>query len=94
MDDLEVIVGKVFADSERFLGRDLALTSDVQSIGQCRVIWREVMGRAPRRFPMPVWLFERFSGTDETTMWRGCARTTSSWTGAGAPDPSGGAHCP
>ncbi len=70
VDDLAVIVGKVFADSETFVGGDLALTSDVQSIGQCRAIWREVTGRAPRRFPMPVWLFERFTGTDETAMWR------------------------
>lgn len=70
IDDLAVIVGKVFADPETFVGGDLALTSDVQSIEQCRAIWREVTGRAPRRFPMPVWLFERFSGTDETTMWR------------------------
>lgn len=27
-------------------------------------------GRPPRGFPMPVWLFERFVGTDLTTMWR------------------------
>ena len=27
-------------------------------------------GRPPRRLPMPLWLFERFVGTDETTMWR------------------------
>lgn len=70
VDDLAVIVGKVFADPKTFVGGDLALTSDVQSIAQCRAIWREVTGRAPQRFPMPVWLFERFSGTDETTMWR------------------------
>ena len=24
----------------------------------------------PRRFPLPVWLFERSVGTDETAMWR------------------------
>jgi hypothetical protein len=36
----------------------------------CRAIWREVTGRPPWRFPMPRWLFERFVGTDETTMWR------------------------
>lgn len=70
VDDLAVIVSKAFAEPETFVGRDLPLTSDVQSIGQCRATWREVRGRAPRRFPMPVWLFERFSGTDETTMWR------------------------
>jgi hypothetical protein len=46
------------------------LTSDVQSIDDCRAIWREATGKPPRRFPMPRWLFERFVGTDETTMWR------------------------
>ncbi len=70
VDDLAVIIGEVFADPETYVGRDLALTSDVQFIGQCRAIWQEVTGRAPRRFPLPAWLFERFSGTDETTMWR------------------------
>ncbi len=70
VDDLAVIAGKAFADPDAFVGRDLALASDVQSIEECRTIWCEVTGRAPRRFPMPKWLFERFSGTDETTMWR------------------------
>lgn len=28
------------------------------------------MGRPPLRVTMPVWLFERFVETDETTMWR------------------------
>lgn len=40
------------------------------SIAEYREIWREVTGRAPRGFPMPVWMFERFVGTDLTTMWR------------------------
>ena len=70
VDDLAVIAGKAFADPDAFVGRDIALASDVRSIEECRTIWREVTGRAPRRFPMPIWLFERFSGTDETTMWR------------------------
>jgi hypothetical protein len=70
IDDLGVIVEKAFADRDSFVGRDIALASDVQSIRQCREIWRDVTGRAPRRFPMPVRLLERFSGTDETTMWR------------------------
>jgi uncharacterized protein YbjT (DUF2867 family) len=68
--DLGVIAGKVLADPGRFVGRDLGLVSDVKSIDECHAIWREVTGRPPRRFPMPVWLFERFSGTDETTMWK------------------------
>ena len=70
VDDLAVIAAKVFGDPDRFIGRDLTLVADVRSIDECRNVWGEVMGRAPRRFPMPVRLFERFVGTDETTMWR------------------------
>ena len=70
VDDHAVIAAKAFADPSAFVGRDLALASDVQSIEECRAIWRDVTGRSPRRFPLPVRLFERFSASDETTMWR------------------------
>lgn len=69
-DDFGAIVARVFADPDRFIGADHTLAADVQSIDECRKIWREVMGRDPRRLPMPLWLFERLVGTDETTMWR------------------------
>jgi uncharacterized protein YbjT (DUF2867 family) len=69
-DDLGAIAARVFADPDRWGGVRLNLVSDVQSIDQCRALWREVRGRAPRGWPMPVWLFERFVGTDLTTMWR------------------------
>jgi uncharacterized protein YbjT (DUF2867 family) len=70
LDDLGAIAAKVFADPGRYAGTELKLTADVRSNGECREIWRTVMGRPPRRFPMPVWLFERTVGTDLTTMWR------------------------
>lgn len=69
IDDLAAVAVKAFADPDRFVGRDLALVADVQSIDEARQTWRAVMGKAPRRVPMPVWLFERFVGVDETTMW-------------------------
>ncbi len=71
-DDLGAIAAKAFAAPDRFVGKDLALASDVQSLDECRLIYREVMGRNPRRFPMPVWLFKRFGfvGRDLTTMWQ------------------------
>ena len=71
-DDLGAIAAKAFAAPHRFVGNDLALASDVQSLDECRSIYREVMGKNPRRFPMPVWLFQRFGfvGRDLTTMWR------------------------
>lgn len=68
--DLGAIAARVFADRDRFVGQSLCLASDVQSIEECRALYRTVMGRAPRRIPMPVWLFERIVGTDLTTMWR------------------------
>ena len=71
-DDLGAIAATVFAASRSSIGKDLTLASDVQSLDECRLIYREVMGKNPRRFPMPVWLFERFgfAGRDLTTMWR------------------------
>ena len=70
VDDLAGIAAKAFGDPGRFVGRDLTLVADVLTVDGCRALWREVMGRAPRRYPLPVRLFERFVGTDETTMWR------------------------
>ena len=71
-DDLGAIAATAFAAPDRFIGTDLTLASDVQSLAQCRAMYREVMGRNPRRFPLPSWLFARFGfvGRDLTTMWR------------------------
>ena len=71
-EDLGVIAARAFADPRSFVGRDLTLASDVRSLDECRSVYREAMGRNPRRLPMPVWLFERFGfvGKDLTTMWR------------------------
>lgn len=70
LDDLGAVVARVLAEPDRFVGANLALASDVRSIDECRALWHEVFGRNPRRFPMPVRLFERFVGPDLTTMWR------------------------
>lgn len=71
-DDLGVIVARVFAEPERFIGQELQLASDVASIDECRAIYRDVRGKKPPRFPMPVWLFARFGfvGEDLSLMWR------------------------
>jgi uncharacterized protein YbjT (DUF2867 family) len=71
-EDLGVIVARAFADPHSFVGKDLTLSSDVRSLDECRSIYREVIGRNPRRLPVPVWLFKRFGfvGRDLTAMWR------------------------
>jgi uncharacterized protein YbjT (DUF2867 family) len=57
-------------DPATYAGTDIGLAGDVCTLAQCRAVWRSVTGRDPRRFPMPVWLFERFTGPDLTRMWR------------------------
>ena len=69
-DDVGAIAARVFADPDRWGNTSLQLAADVRTIDECRSLWAEVRGRKPRGFPMPVWLFERFVGTDLTTMWR------------------------
>jgi uncharacterized protein YbjT (DUF2867 family) len=70
VDDLGAIAARAFAEPDRFIGADLSLVADVQPIAECRRIWSDVCGRPPRRFPMPVRMFQRFVGSDLTTMWR------------------------
>lgn len=70
VDDLGAAATAAFADSERFVGRDLPLASDLRPIDECRELHRQVFGRRPRSVPMPVWMFERVADRDLTTMWR------------------------
>ncbi len=67
--DLGVIAATAFAKPEDFAGRTISVLSDVKSLAECRTLWREVTGRAPRAFPMPVSMFERFVGKDLPRMW-------------------------
>jgi uncharacterized protein YbjT (DUF2867 family) len=69
LDDLGAIAALAFAEPDRFVGAEISLAADVQSIGQCRRIWTDVTGKPPRRLPMPVWMFRRLVGGDLITMW-------------------------
>lgn len=82
VDDLGAIAARAFAEPDRWRGKVLSLASDVQSIDQCRALWKERAGRNPRSFPMPVPLFERFVGSDLTTMWRWLRNNTFDMTTA------------
>lgn len=68
--DLGVIAAQAFADPDAFIGKDLPLAADAKSLGECREIYREVKGKEPARFPMPMFLFEKFVGKDIPKMWR------------------------
>lgn len=68
--DVGAIAAKAFANPDDYLGRDLPLAADAQSLGECRQIYKEVKGKDPSRFPMPMFLFEKFVGKDIPNMWR------------------------
>jgi uncharacterized protein YbjT (DUF2867 family) len=72
VDDLGEIAAKAFADPDQFVGKDLRLASDLQTLADCRVLYRDVMGHGPRSFPMPMAMFDLFTKHDLTTMWRWC----------------------
>lgn len=69
-DDLGAVAARAFAEPDRFIGADLPLAADVRTLDECRALWLSATGRKPRGFPMPLWLFEKFTGKDLTAMWR------------------------
>jgi uncharacterized protein YbjT (DUF2867 family) len=70
--DLGAIAARVFAEPERFAGEVLELAAEYRSLGECRGAYQRATGRAPRSFPMPLWLFRRFT-PDTVRLWRSLA---------------------
>jgi uncharacterized protein YbjT (DUF2867 family) len=68
--DVGAAAALAFADPERFAGRELRLAADVKSLDGCAAAYRAVLGKAPPRWPMPLWLLARFAGADVLRMWR------------------------
>ena len=70
VEDVGVVAASVFGRPETYIGRSLTLVADVKSLAECRDIYRDVMGKPPPTFPLPVWLFDRFTRGDVTAIWR------------------------
>jgi uncharacterized protein YbjT (DUF2867 family) len=70
VDDLGTIAANAFTRPDDYIGKEITLAADVRTLAECRSLYREILGREPRTFPMPIWLFDRFTRKDPTTMWR------------------------
>jgi uncharacterized protein YbjT (DUF2867 family) len=70
VEDVGVVAAAVFAKPESYTGKSLVLVADVKSIAECRQMYRNIMGKSPSTFPLPVWLFDRFTRGDVTAIWR------------------------
>ena len=67
--DLGAIAAKAFSNPDDFIGKDLPLAADAQSLGELREIYKDVRGKYPPRFPMPLFLMKKFVGQDILNMW-------------------------
>lgn len=70
VEDIGAIAATVFENPGEFVGRSLPLVADVKSLAECRAIYTDVIGKPPATFPLPIWLFDRFTRGDVTAMWR------------------------
>lgn len=70
VEDLGTIAASVFSMPEVYAGKSLTLVADVKTLAECRAIYRDVFGREPSTFPLPIWLFDRFTRGDVTAIWR------------------------
>jgi uncharacterized protein YbjT (DUF2867 family) len=70
VEDVGAVTATVLAQPERYVGQSLVLVADVVSLAECRELYREIMGKPPTTFPLPVWLFDRFTRGDVTAIWR------------------------
>ena len=70
IDDLGAIATKAFADPTKYIGLDLKLASDLRTINEVRAIYQEVLGKKAPHFPMPLFLFRRFTGDDLILMYQ------------------------
>ncbi len=68
--DIGEAIANAFADPGEWIGRDAVLVSDIASLGEARAIHIEVLDRAPRAWPLPLWLVARLAGQDLVDMWR------------------------
>ena len=60
--DMGMIAARAFADPGKFTNAEIHLASDVKTLDEYRAIWADVFGSLPRKFPMPVAMFERIAG--------------------------------
>lgn len=68
--DIGAAIANCFEAPETWLGSDVTLIGDVQSMRQCRQIFIEVDGKSPLRLPLPLALFQKLAGEEMVLMWR------------------------
>jgi uncharacterized protein YbjT (DUF2867 family) len=67
--DIGVAIANIFERPAAWIGRELNLIGDVQSMRACRQIFARVTGRKPFRVPLPAALFAKMAEPEMVQMW-------------------------
>ncbi|MDX1663647.1 MAG: NmrA/HSCARG family protein [Candidatus Promineifilaceae bacterium] len=67
--DIGIAVANIFANRDRWVGREVDLAGDVKTLAECRAIFKEVDGRKPLRIPLPFWILRRMGAEELLVMW-------------------------
>jgi uncharacterized protein YbjT (DUF2867 family) len=88
--DLGVAIANILANPTTWIGRDVNLFSDVQSLRACQAIFKTVTGKKPFGVPLPPALFQKMAGEEFVLMWQWIAKriaekgTEEFWAGVAA----------
>lgn len=68
--DIGAAVANIFDNSDKWIGRDVNLAGDVQSLRSCQALFKKVTGKKPFGVPLPAALFQKMAGDELVAMWQ------------------------
>jgi uncharacterized protein YbjT (DUF2867 family) len=68
--DIGAAVANIFDNPDKWIGRDVNLAGDVQSLRNCQTVFKKVTGKKPFGVPLPAVLFRKMAGDELVEMWR------------------------
>ncbi len=68
--DIGSAIANVLDNPDKWVGRDINLISDQESLRQCQRIFKTTNGRKPFGLPLPLALFNKIAGAEFVAMWR------------------------
>lgn len=68
--DIGTAIANVFADPDKWIGRDTYLIGHFESLRDCQTIFKKITGKKPFGLSLPMVLFNKMAGPEFEVMWR------------------------
>lgn len=68
--DIGQAIANALSDPDAWIGQDLELVADVQSMRSAREIFKRITGKKPFRVPLSPRIFSRLAGDELVVMWK------------------------